>query len=344
MGADAEHSRRVNRGGGRWSSRSHHIGLIGRSVYSPHHHQRIATGIGDIRRDSRGRSAGRGAIQCDRAGTNDGGSCVTILVRADVNDSAHDPRESALVGGRSIRVVAGVDGWTAAEQCVGEGRPAVVLQRPQLKGCGTDVELIAEFRGNRTTRGAKQVEAIGQNVSKFATEKVNRRGVRGDDCAFEFHRTPRVENPSAILQETAGNNVGSNGAVGQCHTAEIVEDTATRGASATTRDVATHGAVVHIHGAVIVGESTALTRTATLAARGRIAADRASVQRYRTKIVCKTATLAKSCTTCATPSDVATQGAVVHIYGAEPVVDAAAESAAVVRGAVGGVVVDNFGA
>src|SRR5207245_7998723 len=98
-----------------------------------------------------------------------------------------DPRESTLVGGRSTCVVAGVDGWTAAEQRVGEGRPAVVLQRPQLKGCGADVELIAESRADRTTRRADQVEAIRHNVTKFAIEKVNGRGVRSDDCALEFH-------------------------------------------------------------------------------------------------------------------------------------------------------------
>src|SRR5438128_9000330 len=143
MGTDAEHSRKVNLVSGRGSSRSHHIGLVGGSVHRPHYNQLVAIEIGDIHRNSRSCSARRGTIQSDRARTTDAGSVVTGLVRADVNDSAHDPREASLVGGRGIGVVAGVDGRAAAKEGVGKGGPAVVLQRPQLERSGVDVELIA---------------------------------------------------------------------------------------------------------------------------------------------------------------------------------------------------------
>src|SRR5437764_5556836 len=51
---------------------------------------------------------------------NDGGRSVAILKGPDVNDAAYDTRKAPLIGGRSIGVVAGVNGWTAAEQRMGE--------------------------------------------------------------------------------------------------------------------------------------------------------------------------------------------------------------------------------
>ena len=101
----------------------------------------------------------------------------------------HDPREAALVGVRSTRIVAGVDGHAATKQRVGESRPAVVLQRPQLKGCGAD-ELIAGFQRKIAARRANQVVAIGHKKTKFAIVEVNRPEVRRDNRTFEFHRTP----------------------------------------------------------------------------------------------------------------------------------------------------------
>src|SRR5439155_11986847 len=335
----------------RRSTGSHQVGLIARPVHGPYHDQRIAIGIGDIHRDGHGLPGGRGAGHGDWLGTTDAGRGVVAFIRADVNHSSNDPRKAALVGRRSIGVVAGIDGWTAAEQRVCEGRPAVVLQRPQLKRRVGDVELIAGPRDNGTTDRANQVEAIRIRFSKLVIEQCNCAAVRSDNAVSGLHHTAEVENPSASIRKAAGNNVGSNGSVGHDQAAEAVKEAAAIGGGgapgatgAATRAIATHGAAIHIYGAIIIGDAATFagTATAAIAPDGGIAADRALVQRYRTKIVGNTATFTDSAVAAsATPGDIATHGAVVQVHCAESVVDAAAESASVLGAAVGGIAVDD---
>src|SRR5881296_239336 len=111
----------------------------------------------------------------------------------------------------------------------------------------------------------------------LAIEEVNRGGVSSDNRVLEFHtagliRTSAVViNPSPVIREADGNNVGSNGAMGQSQATEEVKDTAAVrrtvaacGAFTTNQGVAAHGAAVHINGAApVVEDAAADTRTAT---------------------------------------------------------------------------------
>src|SRR5204863_201543 len=136
--------------------------------------------------------------------------------------------------------------------------PAVVQQRPQLKGRGGDIELFGgpgNKKGTRAnqleaTRRANQVEAIGDKETKFAIEEVNRREVRRDNSTFEFHRTPEVENPSAV--RPAGGGVVFDDWSDECQRAVVAQPTA---------------------------------RPATSAARDRVAADRADHHGQRVSVI-----------------------------------------------------------
>src|SRR5206468_5960951 len=110
---------------------------------------------------------------------------------------------------------------------------------------------------------------------------VNRREVHRDNRTLEFHRTPEVANPSAVIRRTSENSVGGDRAVEQIHGAGVIKNTATHGASGTARDVATDRAALHIDGAVVIRDAAALTPTAPATAHGRIAADRGSIQLRR---------------------------------------------------------------
>src|SRR5207302_1231112 len=83
------------------------------------------------------------------------------LISAYVNSSAHDSRKTALVGGRSVGVVAGVNPRAAAQQRVGKSGTAVVLQRAKVQVCCREIDLIIRVQRDRTVGRTKKVEAVG---------------------------------------------------------------------------------------------------------------------------------------------------------------------------------------
>src|SRR6185295_19548204 len=123
--------------------------------------QRIAVGIRNVRQNQHSDRAATGDTVRGGRRTSDRGHVVIVFVRADINHAADDARESALVGGGSVRVVARVQRGAAAEQRVGKGGAAVVLQRADFERRSGDVKPVIRSWRNDSIGRAEQIKTAG---------------------------------------------------------------------------------------------------------------------------------------------------------------------------------------
>ena len=172
----------------------------------------------------RGRECHRLAVGrwIDRRADAGDGAQVGALVGTDVHRATDDSRVTnpALIGGDAggyQGIVAGVDGWAAAQQGHGLGRAAVIAQRCQhgVKRLGDGAGQVGADPAGAAVGLADQVVALRGKCSADVGPDVGRRVPR-HDRPDECHGGIVVVNPAA----KAG-GVAADGAVGHRGRAEL---------------------------------------------------------------------------------------------------------------------------
>src|SRR5437867_3002088 len=112
----------------------------------------------------------------------------------------NDAGKPSLVRGRRVIIIAGINGWAPAEQSVGKGRPAVILQWADSESCRRQIELVVGAAHNRRVERAEKVEAARNDLApryavdiRAIVEQVRGAGVCREDGVLNRNHAGTIE-------------------------------------------------------------------------------------------------------------------------------------------------------